>query len=848
MAALRRLTPLVLASVLGVMGAELSGAGVRRGGSALRAQTQALMLRLQRRADALDVVIEGVGSQPVLQQRQNGSNWEGRLRTQGSRALDPGGQRLSLPELGIETVSLSGSGDQFELLVRRLPGQAVQDPVVSADGRNLILTFNGLGTPQLQTGRLDLNTPGRVPQSRFAPPLRPRAVAPPLGDMAVGTMVLRNRSFVNVSGPPVTLTLNNAPAKDALMSLARLGGYGFVYVGDDSTANGIFQGGSASNSGGSGSERSVTMSFLNESYSRALNGVLAASGLQAKKDGRTLLVGSGLKLAGFGPSMSKVFRLNQVSADSAAQYLASVGAQICVPQTSQTIANETVSAGTPSASSSSSSSTTSETTEIKCYGSGKGPLSGLEGTTDSRLQTATLIGDPQLVAVAENYLKNLDLRRRQVAVKVQILNIDLKNDKSIDASFSARIGNTFIVSESGKAFMNFGDYKPGNSQGTGLLGRGSPYTTPGSYTAGVPSVPAQDVVAPFSAAQDVVRPFSAAQDIVRPSFEAQDVVPPYVPKLAEARIIENPVTGEVTLVEVPYIDPVTNQKVYVPDPNPNAGSQFVPRVDANGQPIYVPSANPSDGPVLIPRYDKNGQLVYVPSTNPADSPSLIPRYDKNGRPVYVPGKDPSEFSYPKNSFYGYLEAVIESTSAKTLAAPTLLVQEGEKARVETGTSVITGVDSTETANGSTQFKNTRENAGLTLDVVVDKIDDNGFVTLNVNPSVSVPIPAGLQQGVPIFNITGRKLSSGRIRLRDRQTLVLTGVIQDSDREVVRKWPILGDMPVIGQMFRSTDSQREKQELVILVSPAIIDDEQGGSYGYGYRPSSQEARQLMRSSY
>ena len=52
--------------------------------------------------------------------------------------------------------------------------------------------------------------------------------------MAVGTMVLQNRSFVNVSGPPVTLTLNNAPAKDALMALARLGGYGFVYVADES--------------------------------------------------------------------------------------------------------------------------------------------------------------------------------------------------------------------------------------------------------------------------------------------------------------------------------------------------------------------------------------------------------------------------------------------------------------------------------------------------------------------------------------------------------------------------------------------------------------------------------------
>jgi type IV pilus assembly protein PilQ len=81
-------------------------------------------------------------------------------------------------------------------------------------------------------------------------------------------------------------------------------------------------------------------------------------------------------------------------------------------------------------------------------------------------------------------------------------------------------------------------------------------------------------------------------------------------------------------------------------------------------------------------------------------------------------------------------------------------------------------------------------------------------------------------------------------LRDRQTLVLTGVIQDQDKETARKWPILGDLPLIGQFFRSSGSSRVKNELVILVTPAIVDDEAGGSYGYGYRPSTKEARQLM----
>ena len=175
----------------------------------------------------------------------------------------------------------------------------------------------------------------------------------------------------------------------------------------------------------------------------------------------------------------------------------------------------------------------------------------------------------------------------------------------------------------------------------------------------------------------------------------------------------------------------------------------------------------------------------------------------------------------------------------------MLVQEGQEAQVETGTSVITQVNTTDTASGSTQFSYERENAGLSLKVKVNKIDDNGFVSLEIDPSISVPEPAGESNGVAIFNTVGRSLSSGLIRLRDRQTLVLTGVIQDSDKEIARKWPILGDLPLLGSFFRSTDSERQKNELVILVTPSIIDDDQGGIYGYGYKPGTSAGRDLVQ---
>ncbi len=767
-----RLTALLLVAGLTTIELGMLDVAFRSGSRAVQAQG-AISLRLRRGQSGVEIVVDGVGSQPVLQQRLNGQVWQGRLQTKGTPGLRTGGNQLSDPTSGLQRVAIRGSGDNYELEVVPQPGITLEDPVVSADGRSLILQFPGLlAGPMLQTGRLDLNTPGEVPQSRYAPPLRPRAVAPPLGDMAVGTMVLQNRSYLNLSGAPVSgMNFAGVEAKQALKLLAKQGGYGFVFSAIGGSSN-------QSTDKGDIDERLINVYLPGTTdFATAFNTVLLASGYQARLQGRTLLVGPNVMSLNMGPTMSKVFRLNQVDAASARTFLGNLGAKIQLANASKSTSTEGSSeagsseedGGGGGSSSNTQSKSTSFTAEKSVsFGADTGPLVGLRGTTDGRLNTITLIGEPKLISVAQGYLRQIDLRKRQVAVRVQILNVDLNNDRGIDSSFSARLGNTFIVNESGKAFMNFGDYRPGNSEGVGLLGDDTAYVEPGSYSAGVPMVQDQKV---FS--------------------------PPYVEAQKEVITETTNAGGTVKTTE------------------------------------------------LVPLLDDLGRPVWVESNDPAAAPDLVPKVDNQGRPVYVDGKDPERFSYPQNSVYGYLEAAIVSSSAKTLAQPTLLVQEGEKAYVETGTSVVTDVSTTDTANGSTQFTYTRANAGLTLEVEVDKIDDNGFVTLNLNPEVSVPIPAGRNQGVAIFNISGRKLSSGKIRLRDRQTLVLTGVIQDQDKEEARKWPVLGDLPFIGQLFRSTVSNRQKNELVILVTPAIVDDETGGNYGYGYRPSTQEARQLMR---
>ena len=84
-------------------------------------------------------------------------------------------------------------------------------------------------------------------------------------------------------------------------------------------------------------------------------------------------------------------------------------------------------------------------------------------------------------------------------------------------------------------------------------------------------------------------------------------------------------------------------------------------------------------------------------------------------------------------------------------------------------------------------------------------------------------------------------------MRDSQTLVLTGVIQEQDTATAKKWPLLGDLPLIGQLFRGSGFSRVKNELVILVTPTIIYDETADPYGYGYIPGTSEGRKLIRPS-
>ena len=214
------------------------------------------------------------------------------------------------------------------------------------------------------------------------------------------------------------------------------------------------------------------------------------------------------------------------------------------------------------------------------------------------------------------------------------------------------------------------------------------------------------------------------------------------------------------------------------------------------------------------------------------------------------GGIPTLYQFPRRLLTS-LQAQVTKGNAKILTDPTLIVQEGQNAVVKLTTEVYAGLDilsqGTGTTSSTTFSKPIIKEAGLSLNVKVERIDDNGFVSLSVAPTVSAPggtAQVGGGNGT-ITLLSARTLTSGVLRLRDSQTLILSGIIQDTDRTSVSKLPILGDIPLLGALFRKTNKQNERREVIILLTPQIMDDSQNSGYGYNYTPSPTAREMLER---
>lgn len=176
------------------------------------------------------------------------------------------------------------------------------------------------------------------------------------------------------------------------------------------------------------------------------------------------------------------------------------------------------------------------------------------------------------------------------------------------------------------------------------------------------------------------------------------------------------------------------------------------------------------------------------------------------------------------SFGAILRALQGDARTNIIGTPSVVTQNNQEAKMEVGQEVpfVTG-QYTSTVGTSSAFQTVqREEVGTILDVT-PQINQGDAVLLKIDlESSSLSTSAGDAGSL----ITNKRTISTSVLIRDGGTLVLGGLIQDSTTNTQNSVPLLGKIPIIGELFRTRDTEKSKTNLLVFLRPHILrNDEQ-----------------------
>jgi len=170
-------------------------------------------------------------------------------------------------------------------------------------------------------------------------------------------------------------------------------------------------------------------------------------------------------------------------------------------------------------------------------------------------------------------------------------------------------------------------------------------------------------------------------------------------------------------------------------------------------------------------------------------------------------------------FYVRLENLVKQGEARIKARPNITTLNGQQAKINVGTVQYYKVIETD-ENNKEVTKYQSINAGVTLDVT-PWVSHAGEITVKLLPTVS-NLGGATTEGPPQIS---QRMVETTVRVKNGQTIVIGGLIQDVDSNNISKIPILGDLPLIGRLFQWKTNNVNQAELLIYITPHILREEE-----------------------
>ena len=185
--------------------------------------------------------------------------------------------------------------------------------------------------------------------------------------------------------------------------------------------------------------------------------------------------------------------------------------------------------------------------------------------------------------------------------------------------------------------------------------------------------------------------------------------------------------------------------------------------------------------------------------------------EKSGSQWVLTGRMPHDFD-------GQLKALVNRGRADVKARPRMVTLNGRSAEIFVGTERFILVRYLRYGNIQETIQGV--NVGVTLNLTA-WTGGNDEITTTVSSEVSNIRELDPQTGLPLLS---QRNASTTVRARDGETIVVGGLVQEQEYTTRRKVPVLGDLPLIGGLFRSKDRTQTESELVILITPTILTPE------------------------
>lgn len=190
-----------------------------------------------------------------------------------------------------------------------------------------------------------------------------------------------------------------------------------------------------------------------------------------------------------------------------------------------------------------------------------------------------------------------------------------------------------------------------------------------------------------------------------------------------------------------------------------------------------------------------------------------------GKPIEVTTPTGTTVQVP--SFGAFIRALQTNTDINVLSTPHLLTTDNEEAQITVGQNIPLPTGQVTGVGGTVQTTVSRSDVGITLKVT-PQINESDSINLKIHTEISdvAQGPPGID--VNVLGITTSKRSADTtVVVRDQETVVIGGLVRDDVKETQSKVPILGDIPLLGMLFRSTTKRAEKIDLIIFLTPHIV---------------------------